>query len=782
MTSMWTGVNGMRVNQTSLNTTAHNISNIDTKGYVRQQILQKDSPYNTIGMSHISPLQVGVGSSMDAIRQVRDVFLDKSYRLEVGRQEFYQVQSDAAKEIETILGEFGDTTFSTSLSDLWSAITDVAEEPDSIVKRSILASTATSFISYAEALDDQLNEYQKKVNEKIVSQVNRINDIGDEIQKLNTEIVYQESSGQNANDYRDQRNILLDELAGYVNITYQEDIDGRVLVNVEGTSFVTLGKVFHMETEEIVEKEKQDLANRINELISGKSDVTDNYEPNILGKIKEAVADPTNTKPEDVMSAVRNSEAWKELSKYGNLGLTAEKNADGEPVYSLTFNGIQLAKTVNGDLEDPATDVLKYEPQPTGLYNVIWSHTGGDVFCLTGEYSSFNNTDVGSLKGILVARGNYAADYLDIPQKAEYFEGITKEAYLSKVNKTDYCDQDGNFIVPDGESNYKAACEEKLKEYEKDYKVAEEAYNKAVEKYNKDLGACLLTSTQAQIDLLVNKVVTTVNDVLCPNIDITADAVANIIKLEDNKDVKGTDIKAEDTKITINGTTYTLEEANEAGIQILDIEHASVGMDEEETMGEALFERKNMKRYTEADVNIVIYTGDVDENGEPVTETVTKTVKVYNKEYDTDVHSMFTIGQIEVNRDMVDNVSKMPLSHNKYSDLYGGYDYDVCQKILDVWGTDSIQLSPNVITPYNYSDYYDAVSGNVGTMSGLYGSELNMLEETVHGVSNSRESILGVSSEEELTNLIMYQHAYNASSRYINTINEMLETLLNLGR
>ena len=272
--------------------------------------------------------------------------------------------------------------------------------------------------------------------------------------------------------------------------------------------------------------------------------------------------------------------------------------------------------------------------------------------------------------------------------------------------------------------------------------------------------------------------------------------MANIIKLEDNKDVKDTDIVTEKTMVTINGadkeiegstikingTTYTLKEAAEAGFQILDIEHASVGMDEEETIGEALFERKNMKRYTEADVNIVIYTGDVDENGEPVTETVTKKVKVYNKEYDTDVHSMFTIGQIEVNRDMVDNVSKMPLSHNKYSDLYGGYDYDVCQKILDVWGTDSIQLSPNVLTPYNYSDYYDAVSGNVGTMSGLYGSELNMLEETVHGVSNSRESILGVSSEEELTNLIMYQHAYNASSRYINTINEMLETLLNLGR
>ena len=146
MTSMWTGVSGLRVSQTSLNTTAHNISNIDSKGYVRQQMLLTNGVYNNIGATHISTLQVGLGSDVQAIRQVRDVFLDKAYRLEVGRQEFYQVQADTATEIETILGEFGDTTFATSLADLWSAITDVAEEPDSIVKRSLLASTASSFI------------------------------------------------------------------------------------------------------------------------------------------------------------------------------------------------------------------------------------------------------------------------------------------------------------------------------------------------------------------------------------------------------------------------------------------------------------------------------------------------------------------------------------------------------------------------------------------------------------------------------------------------------------
>ena len=64
MTSMWAGVNGLKVNQISLNTTAHNLTNVDTKGYVRQQMLLGDEPYNTIGSNHISKLQVGLGSNV----------------------------------------------------------------------------------------------------------------------------------------------------------------------------------------------------------------------------------------------------------------------------------------------------------------------------------------------------------------------------------------------------------------------------------------------------------------------------------------------------------------------------------------------------------------------------------------------------------------------------------------------------------------------------------------------------------------------------------------------
>lgn len=726
MTSMWSGVAGLKVNQMAINTTAHNLANIDTKGYVRQQVLLRDEPYTTISENHISKMQIGLGTNIDAIRQVRDVFLDKNYRLEFGRQNFYQVQADAAEEIEVIFGEFADDTFAVSLDDIWSALNGIAEEPDSIVKRSQLASTASTFVSYAELLREQLQEYQEKINGKIQGQVDRINEIGDQIKELNTEIIYQEANGQNANDYRDTRNLLLDELAGYVNIEYAEDIDGRVTVTLEGTQFVTLDRVFHLKTVEITAEEKQQTADAIDDLSAKLAD-----------KIKNA----TGTKDE-ILKEIKASPEWKALSKYGELGIRYNSATD----YTVTFNNLELIEaTANG------TEILNYEPTPTGFHDVVWAETGFDVFRMTGEYASYNNTDVGSLKSILVARGGYKADYTDIPQEP-----------IMPV-EADYCDADGNFKVPNGKANYDKDME--------DYNKALAEYPAKVEKYEKDMEACLLMNAQAQLDLLVHEIVTTINDIFSPNILLTKDAV------EEQLELKGTNpVDLSTAVISVNGTTYTLAEAENAGLRILDIKNASIGMDDAETIGEPLFKRKNIEHYTEAPLLAADGTPITDKDGNEIK------LKVYNEEYETDVHTMFTIGQIEVNQDMIDDVSKMPLNYNKYSELYGGYNYDICQNILDAWSTETLQISPNVFTPYNFTDYYDAIVGNVATIGGLYSTKQDILEETILAVGTARESILGVASEEELTNLITYQHAYNASSRYINVISELLETLINIGR
>ncbi|MBQ1392392.1 MAG: flagellar hook-associated protein FlgK, partial [Lachnospiraceae bacterium] len=93
MTSLSTGVSGLKAAQTAVNTTAHNLANVNTKGYSRQDVTNVDKIYNTIGNSHISYSQVGLGSEVACIKQTRNVFFDKAYRLEVGRKNFYDVQS-----------------------------------------------------------------------------------------------------------------------------------------------------------------------------------------------------------------------------------------------------------------------------------------------------------------------------------------------------------------------------------------------------------------------------------------------------------------------------------------------------------------------------------------------------------------------------------------------------------------------------------------------------------------------------------------------------------------
>ncbi|MBR1450549.1 MAG: flagellar hook-associated protein FlgK, partial [Lachnospiraceae bacterium] len=79
---------------------------------------------------------------------------------------------------------------------------------------------------------------------------------------------------------------------------------------------------------------------------------------------------------------------------------------------------------------------------------------------------------------------------------------------------------------------------------------------------------------------------------------------------------------------------------------------------------------------------------------------------------------------------------------------------------------------------YDYRDYYAALVGQVATEGSVYTSIVTAQQVATHQLSDSRDAIMGVSSNEELTNMIKYQNAYNAASRYITACNDMLERLL----
>lgn len=252
MGSLYVGSSGLQTSQNALNTTAHNITNADTEGYVRQQTLLGDSKYNllSIDASSVANKQTGLGVTYQEVRQVRDAFLDETYREESGRLSFYDAEYDAISEIETLLGEMDGASFQESINDLWVAIQELSKDPGSSVTQGLVMQRAYAFITDAQEVYQGLCDYQDNLNNSIGDTVKEINEIGGKIWDLNEQIRKIESGGiEHANDLKDQRNRLLDQLSSYGKIDYSTDVMGNVLVKFEGHAFVTATRVNELATQ-----------------------------------------------------------------------------------------------------------------------------------------------------------------------------------------------------------------------------------------------------------------------------------------------------------------------------------------------------------------------------------------------------------------------------------------------------------------------------------------------------------------------------------------------------
>ena len=246
MGSLYIGVSGLQSAQTALNTTAHNLSNINSTGYTRQQTSFATATYLPIG-SGLSTKQYGLGVKIEDIRRVRNEFVDDAYRSSNGRLGYYKSQYEAVEEVEELFGELQGVTYQESLNNLKEAINELSKNPTSTTARTSVIQQATAFMTRSDTIYQQLNDYQTTLNAQVSNLVNKINSLGDEIKDLNKRILDIEGAGvESANDLRDQRDNALDELSQYINVDYYYTSEGKLVVNAEGTPFVTEGLVNHM--------------------------------------------------------------------------------------------------------------------------------------------------------------------------------------------------------------------------------------------------------------------------------------------------------------------------------------------------------------------------------------------------------------------------------------------------------------------------------------------------------------------------------------------------------
>lgn len=108
----------------------------------------------------------------------------------------------------------------------------------------------------------------------------------------------------------------------------------------------------------------------------------------------------------------------------------------------------------------------------------------------------------------------------------------------------------------------------------------------------------------------------------------------------------------------------------------------------------------------------------------------------------------------------------------------GEYDYDLFHRMFASLQVRDVTLDPNALATYGVEDYYQVMVNSIGTQGNVWIGVLENQTREVEEVENKRQQISGVATEEEMTFMLMYQHAYNASSRYITVIDQMLQHLI----
>jgi len=237
---------GLNISQNQLNVTAHNISNVNTAGYTRQSLATSAIPpanANVMFSSH--KIDVGQGVRAEGVDQIRSPFLDYQYRNQNATSSNWSTKSQYFGYVEDLFNnelEDSDTSsgsgISSVLSDFYSSLDSLNASPADPETR---ANVQQNGIKLTETINDYFNslsDQQKALNDNVKTTVDQINDYSQQIADLNKEISGYELSGDRANDLRDQRNQLLDNLSGLIQYNYNEDSNGNVNIQVGAHNLV----------------------------------------------------------------------------------------------------------------------------------------------------------------------------------------------------------------------------------------------------------------------------------------------------------------------------------------------------------------------------------------------------------------------------------------------------------------------------------------------------------------------------------------------------------------
>jgi flagellar hook-associated protein 1 len=235
------GKRALQAQQLSLNITGHNIANVNTPGYTRQQAILTSNRPLTLPFG-----SVGTGVDVSDIRRIRSLFLDSQMRGETQKMGKWSLLSDSWTQVESIFSEPEDTGFSAVMDQFWTSWQDLANNPQSEAARIAVREQGNLLVDSFHHISSQLNDLKQSLDTDIEKITTEINNIAGQIANVNQSISTSELSGNSANDLRDRRDYLIDQLSEYIDVTVIEQTGGSATVMlgsmalIEGNSHVDL--------------------------------------------------------------------------------------------------------------------------------------------------------------------------------------------------------------------------------------------------------------------------------------------------------------------------------------------------------------------------------------------------------------------------------------------------------------------------------------------------------------------------------------------------------------
>ncbi len=228
--------NTLQAMQIGLQVVGNNIANANTPGYVRERAIFTPAPVQKIGN-----LSLGLGVEVAGIIQNVDKFVEGRLRDAGSDRASAEVQEKIYRDIQAILGELSDTDISTSLTQFFNSLDDVAQNPENIDFRNLAIGNGATLAERVNTLDRRILVERDDFNTRVDQIALEINTLTKEISQLNLKIVTLEgggSTGSQAGGLRSQRQTALKQLAQLVDVSVSERETGSVNVSVNGDLLV----------------------------------------------------------------------------------------------------------------------------------------------------------------------------------------------------------------------------------------------------------------------------------------------------------------------------------------------------------------------------------------------------------------------------------------------------------------------------------------------------------------------------------------------------------------